>query len=194
MRKNQVNVAFEILLEEIEAVANAINEEGAQAFQKGDYAKADKASEEGRILTEFRDRVKTLQKEWIKLFSSRRRIALAKKTRKTKRSSVNMLPRGLRTPEEKFRVPILESLLELGGSAPISEVLERVEIKMKGILNKYDRQPLASDPRSIRWRNTAQWCRNTLVKEGLMKSDSPFGMWEISEAGRKRLKEVRQLG
>lgn len=36
MDQNEVNEAFEILLEEIEAVANALNEEGAQAFRAGE--------------------------------------------------------------------------------------------------------------------------------------------------------------
>lgn len=67
------------------------------------------------------------------------------------------------------------------------EVLSRVEQKMKDVLNEYDREPLPSDPRAVRWRNTAQWCRNTLVREGLMKDDSPYGIWEISEQGHKWL-------
>jgi restriction system protein len=32
-----------------------------------------------------------------------------------------------------------------------------------------------SEPKQSRWRNTAQWCRNTLVNEGLLKKDSPWG-------------------
>ena len=71
--------------------------------------------------------------------------------------------------------------MELGGSAPIGEMLDRVEQKMKDVLNEYDYEPLLSDPRSVRWRNTAQWCRNTLVREGMMKGNSPHGVWEISE-------------
>jgi len=43
MEKNEVNEAFEILLEEIEVVVNALNEEGAQAFRAGDYEKAKSA-------------------------------------------------------------------------------------------------------------------------------------------------------
>ena len=181
--KNEVNEAFEILLEEIEAVANALNEEGAQAFRAGDYNKAKSAIEEATRLAEFREKVKGLQKEWVGLF------ALEPRARKEKgrRRSRARLPRGLRTPEDAFRRPIMETLVELGGSAPIGEVLNRVEQKMKGVLNEYDHEPLPSDPRSVRWRNTAQWCRNTLVREGLMKGDSPHGVWEISDAGRKWL-------
>lgn len=183
MEKNEVNEAFEILLEEIEAVANALNEEGAQALRAGDYEKAKSAIEEATRLAEFREKVKGLQKEWVGLFASEPRARKGKGRRKSRAR----LPRGLRTPEDAFRRPILETLVELGGSAPIGEVLNRVEQKMKGALNQYDYEPLPSDSRSPRWRNTAQWCRNTLVREGLMKSDSPYGVWEISDEGRRWL-------
>ena len=99
------------------------------------------------------------------------------------------LKRGLRTSEDAFRKPILEALVELEGRAEMSKVLDLVEKKMQGILNDYDYQSLPSDPKTIRWRNTAQWCRNTMVREGLLKSDSPRGIWEISERGRKALQE-----
>ena len=70
----------------------------------------------------------------------------------------------------------------------MNQVLELVEKKMQGILNEYDYQSLPSNPKEVRWRNTAQWCRNTLVREGLLRSDSPRGIWEISDEGREVLK------
>lgn len=36
-------------------------------------------------------------------------------------------------------------------------------------------------------RNTAQWARNSMVKEGLMASDSPRGIWEITDEGEQWL-------
>ena len=99
------------------------------------------------------------------------------------------LQRGIRTPEEAFRRPILEALVELGGRAPINEVLKRVETKMNSILNVYDLQPLPSNPTIIRWQNTARWCRSTMVREGFLKNDSPRGIWEISERGREALQK-----
>ena len=184
MKRNEVHAAFEILLEEIEAVTNGLNEAGADAFRAGDYEKAKAAIEEATRLAEFREKVKGLQKEWAGLASSRSAVQSPKR----RQTSVR-LPRGLRTPEDAFRRPILETLVELGGRAAIGDVLDRVEEKMKGVLNKYDYQPLPSDPRSERWRNTAQWCRNALVRDGLMKSDSSYGIWEISGQGRRWLSE-----
>lgn len=183
MNKNEVNIAFEILLEEIELVVNQLNESGVDAFRAGDYEKARQAIENATRLTDFREKVKALQREWVSLTAAGFKMS----PRKSRRTAKGRLQRGLRTPEEAFRRPILEALVELGGSAPIDKVLKQVETKMAGILKPCDREPLPSSPRSVRWKNTAQWCRNTLVREGLMKSDSPRGVWEISDAGREWL-------
>ncbi|WP_322816026.1 winged helix-turn-helix domain-containing protein [Chloroflexus sp.] len=183
MERNEVNTAFEILLEEIELVANLLNESGADAFRARDYDKARQAIEEATRLADFREKVKALQREWAGLAAGGLKVRQPKPTRTAK----GRLERGLRTPEEAFRRPILEALVELGSKASIGEVLEKVGIKMKGVLNEYDRKSLPSDPRSVRWKNTAQWCRNSLVREGLMKSDSPHGVWEISDQGRRWL-------
>ncbi|MCL5942629.1 MAG: winged helix-turn-helix domain-containing protein [Actinobacteria bacterium] len=183
MEQNEVNEAFEILLEEIEEVANDLTYTGAEAFHTGDYEKANKAIEEATRLSDFREKVRALQKEWGTLLVAQP----VRRSKISKKQSAVKLRRGLRTAEDAFREPLLATLVELGGSAPVGEVLDRIEKKMKGVLNEYDYQPLASNPNSVRWRNTAQWCRNTLVREGLMKSDSPHGIWEISDLGKDRV-------
>jgi len=188
MKRNEVNTAFEILMEEVELVANSLNEEGAAAFKAGNYDTARRAIEEATRLAEFRERVRVLQKEWASLAVTQRRGAARRRSARKSR-----LPRGLRTAEDAFRRPILEALVEFGGKAAMGRVLDLVGEKMKGALTKYDLESLPSDPRSIRWRNTAQWCRNTLVREGLMKADSPHGTWEISDLGRKLLQNESRL-
>lgn len=180
MDRNEVDIAFEILLEEIEVVANSVKQEGASAFHEGNYERVRQIIEDATRLAEFRAKVKDLQKEWQKKFPD-------VSEEKTERDYQGRLPRGLRTPDDAFREPILRSLMDLGGSAEMNAVLDRVSERMGDQLNEYDAQPLKSDPNSIRWRNTAQWCRHSLVQDGLMKSDSPRGVWEISEAGRKAL-------
>ena len=93
----------------------------------------------------------------------------------------------MRTREDAFRAPILKALVHLGGSAPMTEVLDRVGDVMEGQLNEYDRSPLPTTPGSPRWRNTAQWARNAMVREGLLSSASPRGTWDITEAGERWL-------
>jgi excinuclease UvrABC nuclease subunit len=63
MDKNEVNTAFEILLEEIEEVINLISKEGEEAFKTQDFDKAKTLIEYGERLKCFREKVKTLQKE-----------------------------------------------------------------------------------------------------------------------------------
>lgn len=181
MDRNEVHIAFEILLGEIEAVANRLNDEGAAAFQAGNHEAAQRAIKAATRLAEFREKVRVLQREWDRVFVG---IVRPSKWRGRRKKP---LPRSLRTPEDAFRHPILEALVELGSRARMNEVLYRVEKKIEGRLNTHDYAPLPSDPKTIRWRNTAQWCRNTLVRESLMKADSPRGVWEISEEGRRAL-------
>jgi len=103
--------------------------------------------------------------------------------------SANRLANGLRTPELAFITPILRALDDLGGSATMAEVLEKVAIAMKDHLKEVDFESLKSDPARPRWNNTAQWARNTMVEDGLLKKNSPRGVWEITGAGKERLKK-----
>jgi hypothetical protein len=104
------------------------------------------------------------------------------------------LANGLRSPESAFVLPILRALMDLGGSAPMQQVLERVGIAMQGQLRDVDHLSLKSDPAHPRWNNTAQWARNTMVAEGLLKNNSPRGIWELTEAGRDRIRAPEQAG
>lgn len=73
----------------------------------------------------------------------------------------------------------------MGGEGKVADVLEQVKQIMKPVLKDVDYQPLASGPDNPRWRNAAQWARNSMIKEGLLKGDSPRGVWEITDAGRR---------
>ncbi len=179
MHKNEVNVAFELLLREMEGVFNILSKEGEEAFRLQDFEKARQLIENGERIRSFMEKVKALQKEWQTIFSGKIKTHI--KRRKTK----GKLKRGLRTSEEKFIIPILEAIIELGGSAKMKDVLNLVHDKMENILNKYDYESLPSNPRKKRWENTAQWARNTMVIAGLLSSTSPRGIWEITEKGKK---------
>ncbi len=187
MDKNEVNSAFEILLEEIEEVFDMISEEGEESFKTHDFDKAKTLSEYGERLKDFREKVKALQREWQTIFSERIPTQYRKKQVKGE------LKMGLKTPQESYVMPILESVIELGGKAEMKDVLNLVHSKMKGILNSYDYEPIPSDPKRQRWKNTAKWARYSMVNEGLLAKDSPWGIWEITEKGRKFYEENKNL-
>jgi hypothetical protein len=87
------------------------------------------------------------------------------------------------TPVEKFWVPILESLVELGGSGRYEHVIDMVGKKMEEVLTPADKEKLRSGI-YVRWRNRVAWQRFNMVKEGLLRKDSPRGVWEITPQGR----------
>jgi hypothetical protein len=94
---------------------------------------------------------------------------------------------GERTPPHEFEIPILRSLVGLGGKGTVSEVLDKVETQMRERLTDVDADPLPSNAKAVRWRNTAQWARNSMVQRGLLEEVAERGVWEISAAGRQEL-------
>ncbi len=179
---NEVSEAFEILLEEIEMVAHALQQQGAEAFADGRLQEVKTTLAELDRVVAFRDKVRALQREWSRTVTSTKREPEA-----GREPPVTRLRRGLRTPEEAFRIPILRALVEMGGRGRAREVLDRIQPMVVHRLTEHDLQPLPTG--EIRWRNTAAWCRKDLVEEGLLAADSPHGIWEITDKGRHWLEQ-----
>ncbi|HYZ77201.1 MAG TPA: winged helix-turn-helix domain-containing protein [Gaiellaceae bacterium] len=79
--------------------------------------------------------------------------------------------------------PILEVLARKGGSANGSEVIDGVGEIVADKLTARDKERIESGV--VRWRNRAAWRRFNLVKRGLLKDQSPRGMWELTDEGWK---------
>jgi hypothetical protein len=189
IENNPTNVssAFEMLLEEVEAEIDFVNGVGAGAFGSRDYDKVKEAYERAGQLTAFRDRIATLRKEWEVMAAAAERDE--DEEIRAQRRNLGKLRKGVRTPESVYYRPILQVLDQMGGSGKVAEVLERTSQLMKPILKQVDYDPLASGPEFPRWRNAAQWARNSMIHDGLLKADSPRGVWEIADKGRAMLKE-----
>ncbi|MCS6910466.1 MAG: winged helix-turn-helix domain-containing protein [Anaerolineales bacterium] len=180
MKHSDVMEAFIMLIAELEGAVKNTRQAAAAAAQEGDYDEAQTLLEEARKIEKFMAEIRRKQREWADLGS---------RSRGKKGAVGPRLPRGQRTPEEAFRLPILRALVELDGQAPMSEVLDRVFAEMKSQLKPADLRSLPSDAKTPRWRNTAQWARQALVSEGLLRNDTPRGKWAISEKGLKYLAE-----
>jgi hypothetical protein len=92
------------------------------------------------------------------------------------------VPKGEILPRSEYRLPILEALSEMGGSGRVKDVLERVYEKVKLLLTRMDLEEIPSGG-DIRWRKQAQWERYLMVQDGLLRDDSPRGVWEITDKG-----------
>jgi len=96
-------------------------------------------------------------------------------------------PRGVEelTPPKGFWRPILEALVERGGQASRTEVHKTVEKKMNGQLKPGDYK-LNRDGTS-KWSKQVDYQRLAMVHEGLIQSDSLWGIWEITDQGKQWL-------
>lgn len=186
-----VSAAFEMLMEELENEVEFVNNAGSRAFLAGDYERVEAAKQQGQELTALREDLAALRRRWRGLSETFDPEADDDETTQVERRNLGRLARGVRTPEEVFALPLLQSVAEMGGSARVRDVAPQVEKRMRSTLNETDYEPLPSTPDTPRWYNTMQWCRLALVKEGLLRADSPRGVWEISEAGRAYLAAQR---
>jgi hypothetical protein len=88
------------------------------------------------------------------------------------------------TLQGAFRRPILEALNRLGGSARMAQVLDDLRARMQ-LKSPGDFESTRSG--AVLWENRAQRERLKMVKEGLLRADSPHGVWELTESGRQYL-------
>lgn len=183
-----VLAGFEILVEEMETEIEFINQAGSKAFAARDYEGARTVLERADQATALREKLVELRSEWEKISPSI--TAENEHARKNGSHDLSRLHRGIRTRETAYFQPILQVLNQLGGTANMSEVLERLPKVMKGVLTDADFEPLAADSDFPRWWNTAQWAHNAMVQTGLLKGDSPRGVWEMSESGYKLITEL----
>jgi hypothetical protein len=89
-------------------------------------------------------------------------------------------------PRQRYCLPILKALEECGGSLATSDVLRQVDRLMGDELRLIDKSRRSDG--QFYWENRTHDMRRELVNKGLMKVDSPRGIWEISEEGREYLR------
>lgn len=156
-----------------------VQEAVKQAVDVGRYEQAQASLQDATALTGL---LKELE-AWARRFAD----LIGPPPETTSPADTERLRKGLKTPQSAYRVPILRALVAMGGEARIGQVLESIYEDMKGRLNAHDLSTL-SDGKTLRWRNTAQWTRNSMREEGLIRDDSPYGIWAISDKGRAWLK------
>jgi len=197
MEGGEVSELFKALLDKLNDLLLSIRKDAMHIIQEGNYAKAQEYIILAQQVERFIAEMHVKYQEWHMLSNKpmlhQKSTALTKNEPYERINNITSqvkykLPRGLRTPEQAYRIPILKALVELGGEAPMQEVLKKVYEQMKTILKPVDLEPLPSDPKkNPRWKNTAMWERFNMVRDGLLRGDSPRGIWAITERGREYL-------
>ena len=79
---------------------------------------------------------------------------------------------------------VIETLIEFGGRANANDVLDKLAIKLKTKLTPADLELL--DDGYTRWQKNVHWTRYILTEKGVLKSNSPRGIWELSDKYMKK--------
>jgi len=90
-------------------------------------------------------------------------------------------------PEGEYWLPILELLAESDGRRKGRDVINRLQDKLGPRLTPRDHEVLTMG--ETRWRNRARFARLRMKERGLISSDTPRGIWEITDEGRRYLNE-----
>lgn len=98
-------------------------------------------------------------------------------TTRRSQGSRSALPK---TGQEVLRIHIIHALKKLGNRARVIDVLDEMERQLTGNLLPGD-LAVRQDGKTIVWRNNAQWERLRMTRDGTLCSDSPNGIWELSE-------------
>jgi restriction system protein len=170
--------ALAALRSQIQDRLEDVQEAVKQAVDLGQYVQAQAALQDATALTGL---LKDLD-AWAERFAG----LISPPAEDLSPGDAERLRKGLKTPQSAYRVPILRAIVALGGEGQIGAVLAQVYEEMKERLNAHDLGTL-SDGKTLRWRNTAQWTRNSMREEGLIRDDSAYGIWAISEKGRQWL-------
>lgn len=76
-----------------------------------------------------------------------------------------------------LRENIIKALKHFGGRSRMHQVLDWMEETLAESLTPRDRSLRKGG--EIVWRNNTQWERYKMVQDGILKSDSPHGIWEL---------------
>jgi hypothetical protein len=88
--------------------------------------------------------------------------------------------RAPKTDNRELRKHIIQALKALGGSARVGDVIEQMGRQLEGKLLPGDMEWRES-ARECVWGNNAKWERFQMTQDGLLRSGSPRGIWELSE-------------
>jgi restriction system protein len=187
--ETDVEAALDLLSTQVREEIMRIRDEGADAMKQGDYDTAKSVIEFAGKLESFAGDVDKLVEQWNSI-AARHDVEPETVRAIVGKTFFGKARKGTITTHKELRIPLLRALVMLGGSGKTKQVVDQVGKLMEGKLKPKDFELLKSGPETVRWRNKVMWARNSLVNElGYMRSDSPFGVWAISDKGRKWLDE-----
>lgn len=159
-----VRQALRALRKAVQVSLKELNKLAGQKMAKGEYDTAQQLAARGTQIREFQAQVDALQGRWREFGDKDKSLQQAT------------------TALWMYYVPILQSLIKLGGAARRAEIEAEVERTVGPTFQPGDRAGTARGRE--RWRLMIRKARRSLVSEGWIEG-GVGPMWKITDAGRK---------
>jgi hypothetical protein len=171
-RSTEVNKAFVACTREIKTTLREINQQASKLLSRGDYSAAEAEVEVARTVQGFLAETEALRKKWSSL---RREIRGEAKTKPET------------TPLWEYYQPILQAMVDLGGTATRDEIISHLASSLPDRLKPGDLRPMAKG--RPRWHVMVRRARKAMIKEDYLE-DQLGRRWIITDAGRRVAKSA----
>lgn len=180
-----VDSAFKSLEKKLSTTQKKINSEAARRMKAGEYEAATNWMQVGSSLADFTKRATDFANEWKRLSKTSKLVAAANQP-------ANLPKRQFtgrsRTPEWRFCIPALKSVLDHGGTATMDQVIGDLGQTMGSKMSEKDRTPSGTNGQP-RWHKAVHRAYRQSQKEGWIEPRRDE-TWKITSAGRSMLSEA----
>ncbi len=184
MLKHQSS-AFEMLLENIEVEIDFL----------GDLTHSDMLSSQHRMermaeLTSLREQISVIHSDFVGFYNMEFLVYAGKANVNLHNSLIKLRDKD-RTPHHDFLIPILQAVDDRK-SKDISKILDKMEeiMRCKQMLKDADYETIGIGSDIPRWKNTAKWFINDLIRNGLINKYDNIEVFYLTDKGVDILMEV----
>ncbi len=184
MNTNEIKLSFSVLNDVLDEAINNVNIKGSKEFANGNHSYADNLLKRANEIKQLKEKLLQLENSLEKILDDSliSKIVKDEAIDEISKRIKERLNHGLKTPQRKYRIPILKALMFYDGRAKTAKVLNYVNDLMRNQFNSYDLEIFrVNEPR---WKNTTMWERKNMVLDGLISDQSPRGIWEITQNGK----------
>ncbi|QSZ66149.1 hypothetical protein RJ40_00855 [Methanofollis aquaemaris] len=109
--------------------------------------------------------------------SGKARIRKNKKSFKNLHKENKSFSSGEITPRNVLKLVLIDVLRDMGGRGGVGEIKDEMIIRIGDQFTDKDKEQHSSG--YARWWYNTQWVRQELVFDGVLRDDSPRGVWEL---------------
>ncbi len=191
MESDQVLESFDNLISDLEKFLPVLNQKGAQFIEGQNYEEAKEIILKAQKVLTLMDQVMKLREDWLGMgFSSNALPTEIQEERKEiTREFLNMLRSEPHINNQTIKKPILQALINLGGSAKRKDLLAEIESLIEGELTETDLKTIPSNEKLAVWKSIAIHTLQNLKNENLVSNNEGKGNWQITKEGKEFLEE-----